>query len=169
MISKLLVANRGEIAIRIAPVRPVGLFQEYWLNGQEMQRKFRGDWYVTGDRAIRDRDGYFWFLGRNDDVIKSSGYRIGPFEVESALLEHPAVLEAAVVGKPDPLRGQIVKAFVLLRPGLEPSEDLKAELQQHAKQLVAAYKYPREIEFVQELPKTISGKTRHFALRQRKG
>ena len=161
--------EEGEIAIRIAPVRPVGLFREYWLNGQEMQRKFRGDWYVTGDRAIRDRDGYFWFLGRNDDVIKSSGYRIGPFEVESALLEHPAVLEAAVVGKPDPLRGQIVKAFVLLRPGLEPSEDLKAELQQHAKQLVAAYKYPREIEFVQELPKTISGKIRHFALRQRKG
>ena len=131
-----------------------------------MAAHFRGDWYLTGDRAKRDADGYFWFVGRKDDVIKSSGYRIGPFEVESALLEHPAVLEAAVIGKPDPLRGQIVKACVVLRPGIDASEELKRELQVHCKRLIAAYKYPREVEFVSELPKTTSGKTRHAELRQ---
>jgi acetyl-CoA synthetase/medium-chain acyl-CoA synthetase len=131
-----------------------------------MATHFQGDWYLTGDRAKRDPDGYFWFVGRKDDVIKSSGYRIGPFEVESALLEHPAVLEVAVVGQPDALRGQIVKAFVVLRPGTEPAPELKAELQMHCKNLIAAYKYPREIEFVQELPKTTSGKTRHVELRK---
>jgi acyl-coenzyme A synthetase/AMP-(fatty) acid ligase len=157
--------EEGEIAIRVQPERPVGLFSEYWLNQEEMARKFHGDWYLTGDRAVRDADGYFWFIGRKDDVIKSSGYRIGPFEVESALLEHPAVLEAGVVGKPDPLRGQIVKAWVVLRPGIAGSERLKAELQCHCKQLIAAYKYPREIAFVEELPKTTSGKTRHVVLR----
>jgi acetyl-CoA synthetase/medium-chain acyl-CoA synthetase len=158
--------TEGEIAIRVKPHRPLGLFREYWLNPQENARKFRGDFYLTGDRAVRDNEGYFWFIGRNDDVIKSSGYRIGPFEVESALLEHPAVLEAGVVGKPDPLRGQIVKAWVVLRPGVACKEELKVELQVHCKKLVAAYKYPREIEFVSELPKTTSGKTRHFELRQ---
>jgi acetyl-CoA synthetase/medium-chain acyl-CoA synthetase len=156
----------GEIAVRVKPVRPVGLFREYWLNPEEDARKFRGAYYLTGDRAVRDQDGYFWFVGRKDDVIKSSGYRIGPFEVESALLEHPAVLEAAVIGKPDPLRGQVVKACVVLRPGVASSEELKTELQAHCKALIAAYKYPREVEFVQELPKTTSGKTRHFELRQ---
>jgi acetyl-CoA synthetase/medium-chain acyl-CoA synthetase len=156
----------GEIAIRVKPHRPLGMFREYWLNPEENARKFRGDFYLTGDRAIRDDQGYFWFIGRNDDVIKSSGYRIGPFEVESALLEHPAVLEAGVVGKPDLLRGQIVKAWVVLRPGVASHEELKIELQAHCKKLVAAYKYPREIEFVSELPKTTSGKTRHFELRQ---
>jgi len=159
--------REGEIAIRMKPDRPVGLFQEYWLNPAETASRFRGDFYVTGDRATRDAEGYFWFLGQNDDVIKSSGYRIGPFEVESAMLEHPAVLEVAVVGKPDPLRGQLVKAFVVLRQNVAPAPELKTELQRHCKNLVAAYKYPREIEFVDELPKTISGKTRHFALRQR--
>ena len=158
--------TEGEVAIRVKPHRPLGLFREYWLNPQENARKFRGDFYLTGDQAVRDREGYFWFVGRNDDVIKSSGYRIGPFEVESALLEHPAVLEAGVVGTPDPLRGQIVKAWVVLRPGVTPKEQLKVELQVHCKKLVAAYKYPREIEFVSELPKTTSGKTRHFELRQ---
>jgi acyl-coenzyme A synthetase/AMP-(fatty) acid ligase len=118
---------------------------------------------------VRDAEGYFWFVGRKDDVIKSSGYRIGPFEVESALLEHEAVLDVAVVGKPDEIRGQVVKAFVVLRPGVVPAELLKTELQQHCKRLVAAYKYPREVEFVQELPKTTSGKTRHVALRERAG
>ena len=156
----------GEIAIRVKPHRPLGLFREYWLNPEENARKFRGDFYLTGDRAIRDHEGYFWFVGRNDDVIKSSGYRIGPFEVESALLEHPAVVEAGVVGKPDSLRGQIVKAWVVLRPGVASTEELKLDLQAHCKKLVAAYKYPREIEFVPELPKTTSGKTRHFELRQ---
>jgi acetyl-CoA synthetase/medium-chain acyl-CoA synthetase len=158
--------TEGEIALRIKPNRPLGLFREYWLNPSENAQKFRGDYYLTGDRAVRDEEGYFWFVGRKDDVIKSSGYRIGPFEVESALLEHPAVLEAAVIGKPDPLRGQIVKAYVVPRAEVDINDDLKAEIQQHCKQLVAAYKYPREIEFVDELPKTISGKTRHFALRQ---
>jgi acetyl-CoA synthetase len=158
--------TEGEIAVRVKPNRPLGLFKEYWLSPEEMAAHFQGDWYLTGDRATRDPDGYFWFLGRKDDVIKSSGYRIGPFEVESVLLEHPAVLEAAVIGKPDPMRGQIVKAFVVLRPGIVPADELKATLQMHCKRLVANYKYPREVEFVPELPKTASGKTRHVALRQ---
>jgi acetyl-CoA synthetase/medium-chain acyl-CoA synthetase len=165
-LNEVPAGTEGEIAIRVRPHRPLGLFREYWLNPEENARKFRGDFYLTGDRAVRDDQGYFWFIGRNDDVIKSSGYRIGPFEVESALLEHPAVLEAGVVGKPDPLRGQIVKAWVVLRHGVACQEDLKVELQAHCKKLVAAYKYPREIEFVSELPKTTSGKTRHFELRQ---
>jgi acetyl-CoA synthetase/medium-chain acyl-CoA synthetase len=165
-LNEVPTGTEGEIAIRVKPHRPLGLFREYWLNPEENARKFPGDFYLTGDRAVRDDQGYFWFIGRSDDVIKSSGYRIGPFEVESALLEHPAVLEAGVVGKPDPLRGQIVKAWVVLRPGVASQEELKVELQTHCKKLVAAYKYPREIEFVAELPKTTSGKTRHFELRQ---
>jgi acyl-coenzyme A synthetase/AMP-(fatty) acid ligase len=156
----------GEIAVRTSPVRPLGLFKEYWMNPKETARRFRGGWYLTGDRAVRDVDGYFWFVGRSDDVIKSSGYRIGPFEVESVLLEHPAVLEAAVVGEPDAVRGQIVKAFVVLRPGSRGSDELKRELQQHFKQTAAPYKYPRAIEFVAALPKTASGKTRHRSLRE---
>jgi acetyl-CoA synthetase/medium-chain acyl-CoA synthetase len=158
--------REGEIAVRVDPKRPVGLFREYWLNPEGTATQFQDGWYLTRDRAVRDTDGYFWFVGRADDVIKSSGYRIGPFEVESVLLEHPAVLEAAVVGKPDPVRGQIVKAFIILRPEYAPSDDLKHELQQHFKQSTAPYKYPREIEFVSELPKTTSGKTRHFELRR---
>jgi acetyl-CoA synthetase/medium-chain acyl-CoA synthetase len=161
--------GEGEIAVRLTPNRPVGLFREYWLNPQETAAQFRGQWYLTGDRAIRDAGGYFWFVSRTDDVIKSSGYRIGPFEVESVLLEHPAVLEAAVIGKPDAVRGQIVKAFVILQRGTAPSEELKHELQQHCKTIAAPYKHPREIEFVSELPKTISGKTRHVVLRQING
>jgi len=158
--------HEGEIALRVRPHRPVGLFKEYWLSPEEMKRSFVGDFYLTGDKAVKDPDGYFWFIGRKDDVIKSSGYRIGPFEVESALLEHPSVLDVAVVGKPDPLRGQIVKAFVVLRPGNIAEPALKSELQTHCKSLVAAYKYPREIDFVQELPKTTSGKTRRVELRE---
>ena len=158
--------REGEVALRVKPHRPLGLFSHYWLNEAETAAHFRGDWYLTGDRAWRDQEGYFWFVGRKDDVIKSSGYRIGPFEVESALLEHPAVLEVAVIGQPDPLRGQIVKACVVLRPGIEPNDDLKATLQTHCKRLIAAYKYPREVEFMSELPKTTSGKTRHLELRQ---
>ncbi len=157
----------GEIAVRVRPRRPVGLFQEYWHDPETMTRQFRGDWYLTGDRATRDADGYFRFIGRKDDVIKSSGYRIGPFEVESALMEHAAVLDVAVVGKADAIRGQIVKAFVILRDGTQATEELKAELQRHCKHVVAPYKYPREIEFVSELPKTTSGKTRHVELRER--
>ncbi len=158
--------HEGEIALRVRPHRPVGLFKEYWLSPEETKRSFVGDFYLTGDKAVKDPDGYFWFIGRKDDVIKSSGYRIGPFEVESALLEHPSVLDVAVVGKPDPLRGQIVKAFVVLRPGNIAEPALKSELQTHCKSLVAAYKYPREIDFVQELPKTTSGKTRRVELRE---
>jgi acetyl-CoA synthetase/medium-chain acyl-CoA synthetase len=157
----------GEIAVRIKPHRPLGLFQEYWRNAEETSGKFRGDWYLTGDRATRDADGYYWFVGRRDDVIKSSGYRIGPFEVESALIEHPAVLDVAVVGKPDEARGQIVKAFVVLRPGYEPSDNCKKDLQMHCKRAIAPFKYPREVEFVDSLPKTTSGKTRRVELRQR--
>jgi acetyl-CoA synthetase/medium-chain acyl-CoA synthetase len=158
--------HEGEVAIRVEPHRPLGLFQEYWLNPHETSHAFQAGWYLTGDRATCDAEGYYWFIGRKDDVIKSSGYRIGPFEVESALLEHAAVLDVAVVGQPDPLRGQIVKAFIVLRESAQAREELKAELQTHCKNLVAAYKYPREIEFVAELPKTTSGKTRRVALRQ---
>jgi len=156
----------GEIAVRVEPERPLGLFREYWLNPVETAAQFHSGWYLTRDRAVRDADGYFWFIGRTDDVIKSSGYRIGPFEVESVLLEHPAVLEAAVVGKPDAVRGQIVKAFIILRPEATASDELKHELQQHCKLTAAPYKYPREIEFVAALPKTISGKTRRVELRR---
>jgi acyl-coenzyme A synthetase/AMP-(fatty) acid ligase len=159
--------QEGDIAVRVKPNRPLGLFQEYWRNPEAMARSFKGDWYLTGDRAYRDPDGYFWFVGRADDVIISAGYRIGPFEVESALVEHPAVVEAAVVASPDPVRGEIVKAFVILAPGYQPSDELAAQLQQHVRSVTAPYKYPREIEFVAELPKTISGKIRRVDLRER--
>ena len=158
----------GEIAVRCKPHRPLGLFREYWRNPEENERRFRGDWYLTGDLARRDTAGDYWFAGRSDDMIKSAAYRIGPFEVESALLEHPAVLESGVVGKPDPIRGQIVKAYVVLRRGFSASEALKAELQNHCKQVTAPYKYPRAVEFVDELPKTISGKIRRVELREQK-
>lgn len=156
----------GDIAVRVRPERPVGLFREYCRNPDATANCFRGDWYVTGDRAVRDGDGYLWFVGRADDVIISAGYRIGPFEVESALVEHPAVAEAAVVASPDQMRGTVVKAFVILAPGHEPSPRLAEELQEHVKRVTAPYKYPREIEFVRELPKTISGKIRRIELRQ---
>ena len=155
--------EEGDIALRgDAPA----LFAGYWNAPEETAAVYRGDWYVTGDRAVRDEDGYLWFTGRADDVILSAAYRIGPFEVESALLEHVAVAESAVVGKPDADRGQIVKAFVVLRPGRSGDEALIAELQEHCKRVTAPYKYPREIEFVAELPKTRSGKIRRVELRK---
>jgi len=157
----------GDIAVKLTPMRPVGLFKEYWRNPEATSNCIRGEWYITGDRAIRDADGYFWFIGRADDVIISAGYRIGPFEVESALVEHRSVAEAAVVASPDQLRGEIVKAFVILAPGHQPSEQLMQDLQEHVKRVTAPYKYPREIEFTTELPKTISGKIRRVELRQR--
>jgi acetyl-CoA synthetase/medium-chain acyl-CoA synthetase len=166
-LNELPPGQEGEIAVRTAPKRPVGLFREYWHNPAQNAAQFREGWYLTGDRALCDTDGYFWFIGRQDDVIKSSGYRIGPCEVENALLEHEAVLDVAVVGKPDAVRGQIVKAFVILRNQFTATETLRHELQQHCKRIVAPYKYPREIEFVTELPKTTSGKTRRVELRQR--
>ncbi|HUO05334.1 MAG TPA: acyl--CoA ligase [Candidatus Binataceae bacterium] len=158
----------GEIAVRIAPERPPSVFLEYWKNADETARAFRGDWYLTGDHARRDADGYLWFVGRADDVIISAGYRIGPFEVESALLEHPAVIESAVVAIPDADRGSVVKAFVKLKPGVERGEPMVRELQEHVKRVTAPYKYPREIEFIDELPKTVSGKIRRSELRCRK-
>jgi acyl-coenzyme A synthetase/AMP-(fatty) acid ligase len=158
--------SEGDIAVRCRPERPVGLFREYWRDPAATAASLRGDWYVTGDRAYVDGDGYFWFVGRSDDVIISAGYRIGPFEVESALVEHPACAEAAVVGRGDPMRGTIVKAFVVLAPGHEPTEALAADLQEHVKRVTAPYKYPREVEFVGELPKTISGKIRRVELRR---
>ena len=146
--------------------RPPTLFVGYWDAPEETEAVFRDGWYVTGDRAVRDEDGYLWFVGRSDDVILSAAYRIGPFEVESALLEHPAVAESAVVGVPDLDRGQIVKAFVVLRPGHEPGDRLARELQEHVKAVTAPYKYPRAITFVDELPKTSSGKIRRSELRR---
>ncbi len=157
----------GDIAVRIDPERPVGMFREYWRNAEAMAASFRDGWYVTGDTAYVDADGYFWFVGRADEVITSSAYRIGPFEVESALIEHPAVVETAVVGKPDPVRGEIVKAFVVLAQGYEPGDALVAELQEHTKTVTAPYKSPREIEFLSELPKTTSGKIRRGELKRR--
>ncbi len=153
----------GDIALR---GRPPTLFAGYWRAPEETDAVFRGDWYLTGDRGTYDHDGYIWFTGRADDVILSAAYRIGPFEVESALLEHSAVAESAVVGKPDAERGQIVKAFVVLRPEILATDDLVAELQDYCKRVTAPYKYPREIEFVADLPKTRSGKIRRVGLRQ---
>ncbi|MBI4637947.1 MAG: AMP-binding protein [Candidatus Rokubacteria bacterium] len=158
--------TEGDLAIQVVPERPVGMFREYWRNPEATARCHRDQWYVTGDRASMDADGYLWFVGRADDVINSASYRIGPFEVESALVEHPAVAEAAVIGKPDPLRGEIVKAFVVLAPGRAASDTLARELQEHVKTVTAPYKYPREIEFVPDLPKTISGKIMRRELRE---
>jgi acetyl-CoA synthetase/medium-chain acyl-CoA synthetase len=154
----------GDIALR---GEPPSLFRGYWKDDAASRACRRGEWYLTGDRAYRDADGWFWFVGRADDVIISAGYRIGPFEVESALVEHPAVLEAAAVAAPDAVRGSIVKAYVVLRPGVAPSETLAGELQDHVKKVTAPYKYPRAIEFVEALPKTVSGKIRRVELRGR--
>lgn len=162
----LPTGEEGHIAVKVKPEHPPGIFTGYWKDDDKTKEVFVGDWYYTGDKAYKDEDGYFWFVGRADDVIKASGYRIGPFEVESALQEHPAVQESAVIGVPDEIRGKIVKAFVILAPGYEPSDKLVKELQEHVKTVTAPYKYPREIEFVKELPKTISGKIRRVELRK---
>jgi acetyl-CoA synthetase/medium-chain acyl-CoA synthetase len=154
----------GEIAVR---GRPPGLFREYWKDADATRKCRIGAWYLTGDRAYRDADGYFWFVGRNDDVIISAGYRIGPFEVESALIEHEDVLEAAAVAAPDADRGAVVKAFVVLREGVSGNPALAARLKDHVKRVTAPYKYPRIVEFVSELPKTVSGKIRRGELRDR--
>ena len=164
--SELPPNKEGDIAVRVKPQRPTWMFQEYWRNPDATNACIRGEWYITGDRAYKDEDGYFWFVGRADDVIISAGYRIGPFEVESALKEHPAVAESAVVASPDEMRGEIVKAFVILAPGYTASPQLAGELQEHVKRITAPYKYPREIEFVDSLPKTISGKIRRVELRE---
>ena len=163
----ILPANEpGHIAIKVKPDYPVGMFKGYYKDEEATKAVFKGDWYLTGDKAYKDEDGYFWFVGRADDVIKSSGYRIGPFEVESALQSHDAVAESAVVGSPDEVRGFIVKAFVVLAEGYEPSKELVHDIQTHVRKETAPYKYPREIEFVKSLPKTVSGKIRRVELRE---
>lgn len=156
----------GHIVVRLDRWRAIGLFTEYIGNPEKMNQVFVGNFYYTGDRAFFDEDGYWWFVGRADDVIKSSDFRVGPFEVESTLIEHPAVAEAAVVGSPDPQRYQLVKAYVILSQGYEPSRELALELFQHSIGILAKFKIPRIIEFVSEVPKTISGKIRRIELRE---
>jgi acetyl-CoA synthetase len=144
-----------------------GMMKEYWRKPERTAEIFRGDWYYSGDVVARDADGSFWFKGRNDDVIKASGYRISPFEVESCLVSHPAVLEAAAVESPDEVRGRVVKAFLVLRPGTEPTDELRSAIQEFARREMAGYKCPRKIEFVEALPKTASGKVKRKELRER--
>lgn len=160
------IGNEGEIVIYTDRRKPVGMFKGYYRDEELTKNVWSEGVYKTGDMAWRDEDGYFWFVGRADDIIKSSGYRIGPFEVESALIEHPAVLECAVTAVPDPDRGQIVKATIILTKNYTPSDELAKELQEHVKKVTAPYKYPRIIEFVTELPKTISGKIRRVQIRE---
>lgn len=162
--------EEGEIVIRTAHGKPLGLFKEYYRDEPLTSSANYNGWYHTGDIARRDADGYFWFVGRTDDVIKSSGYRIGPFEVESALMKHPAVLECAITGVPDEIRGQVVKATIVLTEEYRDraNEQLIKDIQAYVKEATAPYKYPRVVEFVTELPKTISGKIKHFEIRQQK-
>ena len=161
--------EKGEIVVRVGDKKPVGLFKGYYRDEEKTREAWHDGLYHTGDMAWRDEDGYYWFEGRIDDVIKSSGYRIGPFEVESALMTHPAVVECAITGVPDDVRGMVVKATVVLGKEWKDKagDDLIKELQQHVKKVTAPYKYPRIIEFVDELPKTISGKIRRVEIRQK--
>ncbi|MBO4371096.1 MAG: AMP-binding protein [Paludibacteraceae bacterium] len=164
------VGEQGEIVIHADPKnKPCGLFLGYYRDEERTREAWHDGVYHTGDVAWKDEDGYFWFVGRNDDVIKSSGYRIGPFEVESALMSHPAVVECAITAVPDPIRGQVVKATIVLHADYKPKAgpDLIKELQDYVKQVTAPYKYPRVIEFVEELPKTISGKIRRGEIREK--
>ena len=156
----------GHIGVKITQPYPPGLFNGYYRDEEKTKEVFKNGWYYTGDTATRDCDGYIWFVGRSDDVISSSGYRISPFEVESALVEHEAVAESAVIAKPDTLRGEIVKACIVLAEGYEPSDELVINIQDFVKRHSAPYKYPREVEFFKTLPKTISGKIRRVELRE---
>lgn len=167
--NSLPAGETGEIVIRTKNNKQVGMFKEYYKNPEETQKAWHDDMYHTGDTAWRDEDGYYWYVGRTDDVIKASGYRIGPFEIESVLMEHPAVLEVAVTGAKDPIRGQVVKATIVLTKDYKDKggDALVKELQDHVKKNTAPYKYPRIIEFVDELPKTISGKIRRVAIRDK--
>ncbi len=158
----------GEIVIRADP-KPPGLMMCYYRNEEKTKATIHDGWFHTGDVAWKDEDGYYWYVGRNDDVIKSSGYKISPFEIESVLVLHPAVLECAVTGIPDPIRGQIVKATVVLKEGYQPSDELKKELQNFVKKETAPYKYPRALEFVKELPKTVNGKIMRSKIRKDDG
>ncbi len=159
------IGETGEICIKIDP-HPAGIMMEYYRDPEKTASAMRDGWYHTGDTAWEDEDGYYWYVGRNDDVIKSSGYRIGPFEIESVLLEHPAVRECAVTGVPDELRGMIVKATVVLAEDVQGSDALTEELQTWVKEQTAPYKYPRIIEYVTELPRTVNGKIRRVAIRE---
>ncbi|MBR0263438.1 MAG: AMP-binding protein [Prevotella sp.] len=161
--------EKGEIVVRVGDRKPIGLFKEYYRDPELTREAWHDGLYHTGDMAWRDEDGYYWFEGRIDDVIKSSGYRIGPFEVESALMTHPSVVECAITGVPDDIRGMVVKATVVLGKEWKDKagDDLIKELQQHVKKVTAPYKYPRIIEFVDELPKTISGKIRRVEIRKK--
>lgn len=161
---KLPPGQEGNLAIK--PGWP-SMMKTIWRRPEKYKSYFKGGWYISGDRAFKDKDGYFWFIGRADDVIKTSGERVGPFEVESALVEHPDIVEAGVIGKPDKLRGEIIKAFVKLREGVKPSEKLKEQIQQFVKTHLAAHAYPREIEFIDKLPKTRSGKIMRRVLRSK--
>lgn len=166
--SRCNTGETGEICIRMEP-RPAGIMMEYYRDPEKTANAIYDGWYHTGDTAWVDEDGYFWYVGRNDDVIKSSGYRIGPFEIESELLEHEAVRECAVTGVPDPVRGFAVKATVVLADGFEGSDELTRELQAWVKHRTAPYKYPRIVEYVDALPKTVNGKIRRVAIRQKDG
>jgi len=157
----------GYICIEVRDSRPIGIFESYLEDPEENVKVFQKGWYNTGDKAIKDEDGYFTFVGRGDDIIKASGYRIGPFEVESVIQEHPAVAENAVVASPDSVRGEIIKAFIVLVNGYKASDALAKEIQDFVKSRTAPYKYPREIEFMDELPKTVSGKIKRAVLRSR--
>jgi acetyl-CoA synthetase len=161
------VGEEGEIVIKTHEEHPIGVFGGYYLNPEKTNEVWYNGCYHTGDTAWMDEDGYIWFVGRTDDMIKSSGYRIGPFEVESAVISHPSVLECAITGFPDTVRGQVVKATIVLTKDYEPSDELKKEIQNHVKKVTAPYKYPRIIEFVAELPKTISGKIRRVEIRSK--
>jgi acetyl-CoA synthetase len=171
------VGEEGEICISVdvgpwtkeMSQLPPGFFVGYKFDEERTAESWHDGFYHTGDTAWKDEDGYFWFVGRTDDIIKSSGYKIGPFEVESALIQHPSVLECAITGAPDPVRGQVVKATVVLTKDYKDkaTENLKKELQDHVKKITAPYKYPRVIEFVDVLPKTISGKIRRVEIREK--
>jgi acetyl-CoA synthetase len=161
------VGEEGEIIIDTSGGVPLGLFSGYYNHPEKTKEVWDNNIYHTGDMAWRDEDGYYWFVGRTDDIIKSSGYKIGPFEVESALIQHAAVLECAITGASHPVRGQVVKATIVLSKDYKASDDLKVELQEHVKNVTAPYKYPRIIEFVDELPKTISGKIRRVQIRKK--
>jgi len=160
------IGEEGEICLKTDGVLPPGLFHGYYREPERTASVWHDGYYHTGDIAWQDEEGYLWYVGRADDVIKSSGYRIGPFEVESVLMQHPAVTECAVTGVPDPVRGQIVKATVVLSRGYQPSPELRQELQSFVKTNTAPYKYPRIVDFVAAMPKTISGKIRRVELRE---
>jgi acyl-coenzyme A synthetase/AMP-(fatty) acid ligase len=157
---------QGEPGVLAVKQSDPGLFKEYWKKSEKTKACFKNGWFLTGDVLYQDEDGYYWFSGRDDDLIMAAGYRISPFEVESAIISHPEVLECAVVASPDKMRGVIVKAFVILHDKLKASNELIKDIQEHTKMVAAPYKYPREIEFVEELPKTQSGKIKRKRLRE---